>query len=287
MNIAIVGSSGYIARYLESSMLGRRAAERIYRIGRHEQDHMYLDLSQYIRFDYNQLQMLDFIIFAAAVSSPDQCKNEFQKSWNINVTGTEFFIYQALQRNCKVIFLSSDAVFGADIGEAFDEYSETKADSSYGIMKKRIEDTFCQNINFKTVRLSYVVSAEDRFAKYCRECMVRKREAEIFHPFYRNCITVGDVSEIIGWLIKNWKRFKPGCVNAAGTELVSRIRIADEINRLFNGRLNYKIVAPDLGFFSERHEIIQMKSRFIEKYGMVKTANFTEKFAAEWKGVCL
>lgn len=285
MNVAIVGSSGYIAQHLFGRVSDIIGMEHVYKIGRKPDDDMFLDLNFPERFQYGDLDEVDYIIFTAAVSSPDKCKNDFEESWKVNVSGTEFFIREALERGCNVIFFSSDTVFGQDIGKAFDEESETNAATTYGKMKKEVEDYFSGNSHFKAIRLSYVVSATDRFVKYCRGCIERNEEAEIFHPFYRNCITVSDVAGIVCWLIENWKNFQPSYVNAAGLELVSRVRIADEINRLSDYKLKYKIVYPDESFFEDRDKVIQMKSGFIEKYGIIRTGNFTEKFEEEMKGV--
>lgn len=285
MKIAIVGGSGYIARQIFDRISHIKGIEQIYKIGRAPDDDMFLDLNSPEQFAYNELEKMDYIIFTAAVSSPDKCKNNFDESWKVNVSGTEFFIEGALKRGCKVIFFSSDTVFGADIGTPFDEESETNATTTYGKMKKAVEDCFTGNSHFKAIRLSYVVSATDKFVKYCRGCIERNEEAEIFHPFYRNCITVSDVAGIVCWLIENWDSYQPDYINAAGIELVSRVRIADEINRLSGYKLKYKIVYPDENFFADRDKVIQMQSKYIKKYEMIETGNFTEKLAKEMKGV--
>lgn len=285
MKVAIVGSSGYIARQIFDRVSRIKNAEQIYKIGRGPDDDIFLDLNSPEQFSYNKLDEVDYIIFTAAVSSPDKCKNDFNESWKVNVTGTEYFIGGALKSSCRVIFFSSDTVFGADRGIPFNEKSETNATTTYGKMKKAVEDCFAGNSHFKAIRLSYVVSSTDKFVKYCRRCIERNEEAEIFHPFYRNCITVSDVAGIVCWLIENWDSYQPDYVNAAGIELVSRVRIADEINRLSGYKLKYKIVYPDENFFKDRDKVIQMQSSNIKKYGMIEIGNFTEKFEKEMKGV--
>lgn len=56
------------------------------------------------RFDYSTLDNIDYIIFTAAVSGPDQCAEEFDLCWKVNVDGTLFFITEAIKRKCKVLF---------------------------------------------------------------------------------------------------------------------------------------------------------------------------------------
>lgn len=275
MRIAIVGSSGYIAGFLENSF------ESILRIDKTHGADVYLNLAEAEMFDYSVLDDIDYVIFTAAISSPDICSNEFEKCWNINVTGTEYFIKSSISHGCKVLFFSSDAVFGDIPGEIYNELSETNAQTAYGRMKKAVEDYFKDESNFKAMRLSYVVSKNDRFVSYCLKCMCKGEIAEIFHPFYRNCIPVTDVVSTVEWLIKHWESFDSQVLNVAGNELVSRVRIVDEMNRLYDNRLKYIITTPSEEFYINRPKITQMESLYLNKYGIILDDSFTKKFKKE------
>ena len=275
MKIAIVGSSGYIAEYL------LKRFENVLKIDQVPDADIHLNLSETEKFDYSALDGVDYIIFTAAISGPDMCANEFEKCWNINVTGTERFIKSAIAYGCRILFFSSDAVFGDIPGEIYTELSETKAQTPYGRMKKAVEDCFKEEPNFKAIRLSYVVSKNDRFVSYCLECMNTGKTADIFHPFYRNCITVSDVVDTVDWLINHWKDYGPEVLNVAGHELVSRIRIADALNRLYDNRLKYIITSPGEDFYKNRPKITQMTSLYLKKYGIMGDESFTEKIRKE------
>ena len=281
VNVALVGSSGYIASFLKKRFATETFISNVFSIGRSDSPDFILDLENPENFDYKQLKKIDFIIFTAAISGPDLCAKEFDKCWKINVTGTSFFIKQALKIGCKVLFFSSDAVFGNDNKTFFDEHSLTNPSTPYGKMKKAIEDEFKNNSCFKSIRLSYVVSTKDRFTSYCLTCIKENRNAEVFHPFYRNCITINDVLDSVCWLLKNWDSFNSFVLNLAGLELVSRVRIADEINRYFDGKLNYIIKFPSSSFFENRPKITQMKSLYLYKNNIISTTNFTDKIRKE------
>ncbi len=244
-----------------------------------------LDLSEPARFDYSSLDNIDYIIFTAAISGPDQCAEEFDLCWQVNVDGTLFFITEAIKRKCKVLFFSSDAVFGNVPGKIYTEKSETVPLTSYGRMKQAVEDKFNTNKYFKAIRLSYVVSAEDRFISYCLSCIKSGKTAEIYHPFYRNCISVHDVVNVVTWFIQNWDNYKFPVINVAGKELVSRVRIADEINRFYNGKLKYNILYPGKKFYVNRPEITQMKSLYMQKYQIIEDNTFTEKIKKELEDI--
>lgn len=281
MEVAIVGSSGYISKHIIQNFSRLGEGNSLIKIGRDKSADSFLDLNKAEAFDYSVLNSIDYVIFTAAVSGPDQCADEFDVCWRVNVTGTCFFIREALKRNCKVLFFSSDAVFGNNPQKIFDELSETNASNPYGKMKKAVEDEFSQNPAFKAIRLSYVVSANDRFTSYCINCIKQCKQADIYHPFYRSSITLSDVIRVVFYLLSNWIEFEPTFLNVVGDELISRVRIADEINRYFNGKLDYRISVPDEDFFRNRPQITQVRSLYLKKYGILDNIPFTQKFFKE------
>lgn len=278
-----MGSSGYISSYLLKEFSQEKNIETILKIDQHSSADKYLDLSKAKEFDYSSLSGVDYVIFTAAVSGPDKCAADFDFCWKINVEGTQYFIERTLESQCRVLFFSSDAVFGDVPGQIYSEDSETKANTSYGKMKKYIEDKFKSEFNFKAIRLSYVVSTHDRFVSYCMKCMKDNVVADVFHPFYRNCIVISDVVNTVIWFLNNWNDYEPFVLNVAGTELVSRLRIADELNRYFGEKLKYQVLSPAKEFFNNRSKITQMKSLYIQSYHILEELSFTEKIQKELK----
>lgn len=276
MKVAIVGFSGYISEYL-LQRFGRETYIDTVKIGHGETADFFLELQTADRFDYSVLEGIDYVIFTAAISGPDKCASEYDLCWRVNVTGTMHFIQEAIKRKCRVIFFSSDAVYGSYSTEIYTENSLTKARTPYGKMKKEVEDRFAGDSYFKSMRLSYVFSAKDRFISYCLSCIESGMTAEIFHPFYRNVICVDDVVNVVVWLVKNWDFFPPAVLNLAGKELISRVRMADEVDQILGGKLNYKIVKPDKSFYDNRPQITQMKSLFLYSDGILEESTFTEK----------
>jgi len=152
-------------------------------------------------------------------------------------------------------------------------------------MKKLVEDNFSNEQNFKVIRLSYVVSKNDRFISYCIKCIDDKIEAEIFHPFYSNCVSLNNVCFAVIWIVNNWSNFTPWVLNVVGSELVSRVRIADELNRIFNDKLDYKIITPDDSFFKNRYKITEVKSVYNLDYKIYNLESFSESLCNELKGI--
>ena len=242
---------------------------------------VYLDLQDCQEFNFDLLDGISYLIFTAAISGPDMCAEEYDMCWNINVTGTKKIINEAIKRKIRVLFFSSDAVFGDIQGYIYNEQSETDAKTPYGRMKKAIEDEFKNSEYFKAIRLSYVVSNRDRFVSYCLSCIEKGEVADVFHPFYRNCIGVSDVVKVVDWMINNWEKFSSFVLNVAGTELVSRVRIADEINRIKDGKLKYTVSVPNGNFYKNRPKITQMESLYLYDMNILKRESFTTKIQRE------
>ena len=285
MRVALVGSSGYIAQYILKRFTEEPEIKFVLKIDRNEESDAYLDLSEAEKFNYAVLDDIDYVVFTSAISAPDQCAKEYEVCWTINVTGTSYFIREAINRNCRVLFFSSDAAFGDIPGMIYDEESPTKAYTPYGRMKKAVEDEFKGEPLFKAMRLSYVASAKDKYYTYLLNCIRKNEVADIFHPFYRNITVVSDVVDIVTYFALHWDEFESTFLNVAGKELVSRVRMADELNRFLGDRLKYTISMPGEEFFSNRPRITQMKSLYLQKYGIVEDSTFTEKIAKELKEI--
>ena len=282
MKIALVGSSGYIGSALAENLNTKE--HEVLCFGRSGDVDAYLDLRQAENFDYEKLEKVDFVVFTAAISGPDKCAVEFEACWNINVLGTRYFIEEALQRGCRVLFFSSDAVYASRPGEIYDEGSIMEPQTPYGKMKQAVEEHFHGRHGFKAIRLSYVTSAEDKFMSYINGCREKKIVAEIFHPFYRNVIMLNEVLTSVSWLLEYWEVFEPSVLCLAGDELISRLRIIDEINEKPGMYTEYRVVKPDSAFFKNRPPITQMRSKYLYSLGVLSRNTFTERFQQQIRG---
>ncbi len=278
MRLALVGSSGYISRFI-IERLGKD--NEIIKIDRQGDVDFSIDLEKADDFDYDILNDVGCVIFPAAISSPDMCEKEYEMCWNINVEGTSYFMEKALNKGCRVLFFSSDAVFGDHPDMVFDEESETRASTAYGKMKKAVEDRFKDDKNFKAIRLSYVVSVKDKFSSYVLNCAERKEVCEVYDPFCRNCITISDVLTCIEYLINNWDEYPHTFLNIAGRDLVSREDIVRELKNRLGLELEYKVIYPGDEFYSCRPKITRMQSRYLKENGILPDESFSEKMEKE------
>jgi len=204
----------------------------------------------------------DTVFLTAAISSPDICAREHDRAWAVNVTGTSEFIDKVISRGARFVFFSSDAVYG-ERGDAFDETAKSIPAGEYAEMKAEVEKRFLGNPLFKSIRLSYVFSREDKFTKYLSGCVERGEEVELFHPFYRAIVHRDDVVEGALALARRWEEFPQQVINFGGPEVLSRIDFAECLKRNALPSLRFRVTEPGDEFFKNRPRVIAMSSEIL------------------------
>lgn len=258
MNL-IIGKNGFIAKKLL-----KRGQYKVTTSNELSSDDVYLDLKNSESFDYSYINEQTNIIFLAAISSPDICNNNYDEAYKVNVTGTKSFIEEAIKKGAKVLFFSSDVVYGNTI-EKVDEDSKTNPFGNYARMKDEIEKAFENEKNFKVFRLSYVLSKEDKYLSYLKNCIDNNEIAEVFHPFSRKVVYIEDVLKAIENILMKWDDFENQKFNICGDEDVSRKDIADFYNKAIGNKLGYKILEPDEKFWEARPKDINITSIYLEE----------------------
>jgi dTDP-4-dehydrorhamnose reductase len=260
MHIHLIGSNGYIGRKL-ISFLDRSTPVSCYSRKPGLGD-LNIELTKPDIFDFARISAGDFVIFLAAISSPDICEKQIDYAYTVNVRGTREFIARILERKANLLFFSSDAVLGAT-KNICDENTSCCPLGNYAKMKKEIEEIFINFMNFKIFRLSYVFSKEDRFTNYLHQCYLNGQTAEVFDALRRNVIYLYDILDAIQRLGKKFSEFKNQIFHLAGPELLSRKDMAVYYKQIISPGLRYNIVEPPKDFFNVRPDIIETKSLYL------------------------
>lgn len=264
--VFITGADGYIGSRLVQQLTKKYKVEKILLDGKDKELSLNLERPEEFRFDV--IKKSDVIIHLAAISSPDKCAKEYEKSYRINVTGTKYFISECLRRGAGVLFFSSDVVYGPSNFEGkdyFNENSDCHPLGEYGDMKREVEKSFQGKDNFKIFRLSYVYSKNDKFTKYLNSCCEKGEVADVFHPFSRNVVYIGDILSAVDQLIEKWEDTKESIFNLVGPETISRKKMAELYQKDVDSRLQFKISEPEEIFFNNRPKAVRVKSLHLEK----------------------
>lgn len=256
----IIGANGYIGKSLLISARKVDNARGTSSAGSHTLIPLRLDAPD--EFDYRVIRDSDVVLVTAAISAPDICSREFERAWAVNVTGTSSFIGRAMSRGARIVFFSSDTVYGERADE-FDETAACNPAGDYAVMKHEVEKMFLGNPAFKTIRLSYVFSREDKFTRYLIGCAERGEDAEIFHPFYRAVVHRDDVVQGAIALAQRWGEFPQSVINFGGPGVIARTEFAQTLKDTVLPALRFRQIEPEPEFFANRPRVIQMKSSLL------------------------
>lgn len=276
----IIGATGFIGEHLlEAARLAGNASGTS---SRPASGLAHLALEDPYSFDYSGIKSGDIALVTAAISSPDICANEWDRAWRTNVEGTTAFISRLREQDARVIFFSSDTVYG-EREPAFDEDCPAEPCGEYAQMKHAVEERFADDEGFKAIRLSYVFARDDKFTSYLLHCAKTGVAAEIFHPFYRAPIYRDDVIAGTLALAAQWDEIPERVINFGGPQVLSRIELAREIQSRALPRLETKVTEPGADFFKNRPRHISMRSPILQRLLEGKTRTIGDAAEIELK----
>lgn len=253
----VIGASGYIGKSIFETI---KKAGNVYGTSVAGGNGLLpLNLDAPENFDYNLVAPGDVVFLGAAISAPDICARDHGRAWSVNVTGTSSVIERFVECGARVIFFSSDTVYGAR-EDGFDENALCNPAGEYAEMKREVEQRFAGNASFKAIRLSYVFSREDKFSRYLAGCAERNEEADLFHPFFRAIVHRDDVVDGALALAARWNEIPEQVINFGGPHVLSRIDFAECLCKAHLHNLRFKVTEPGADFFKNRPRVIAMTS---------------------------
>lgn len=260
--IFVLGANGYVG----SALVNKIKALNEYVVisaGREGCD-IYLDLLSSHQSLLDEVEPNDFVVFLAAASSPDICNNKMDLASSINVTATGNLIETLISKGVRVIFSSTDVVFG-NSEHKIDDGSELCPAGAYGKMKAEIEVMFKNEHLFKVVRFSYIIGPGDKYTSMLFNMAEKNQTIEVFDGFDRCVVALSDVIDGLFFLIKKWDNVPEGSINFAGPECISRWALTTAFAERFCPTLKCSLVEAPNGFWDSRPKRIDMKSSLFSK----------------------
>lgn len=166
----------------------------------------------------------DYVLFMRAVSSPIFVQQNMAISYNVNVHKTEIALERILRIGAKVIFFSSDVVYGNTTDAPLSEQAASNPHGEYARQKATIEKQFQMWPNFLTLRLSNIVGEDSRL----RNLLKSNKVTEIYHPVIRCPIRVEHLALVIESLLKSNEAWQAasGILNVGGQTPMSNLELA-------------------------------------------------------------
>ena len=172
------------------------------------------------------------ILYLRAVSSPYSVALDPIESELINVSRTSKYIRDCLELGYRVLFSSSDTVYGNHLETAARESDTVCPFGLYAEQKNKVESLFLANPNFLSVRFSIIVGENSKL----RKLLLSGKVIEISHPVFRNPVGINDVKSLIETitLMRNWESaLGTNLINCGGDRFISMWELANiEADRL-------------------------------------------------------
>ena len=255
MTVWIVGSEGFLGKHL-SSYFFQNSLEFKYSSRKLNRGDQFLDLMDSGSIESFPLYEHDVVIFLAGISSPEFCEANSELAKSINYDGSCRFIEAALKKGARVLFASTDAVYGNQIGR-LSEDAPCFPLGKYAEFKNALESKFSEAAEFKSLRFSYILAANDKFTSLLSEKSSPPQIVNVYSNFKRNAVNISDVLIGITSLALNWNGvMSNSIINFSGSRCLGRDQMALEICEKygFRAKLN-STIGPD-DFFEIRPKII-------------------------------
>jgi dTDP-4-dehydrorhamnose reductase len=256
-NIYVLGSTGFIGSQLMKYLKSKYKLST-YSVGRSNCD-IYVDLEKSTNDLVNSTTKGDVVVFLSAISSPDFCSKYQKLAYKVNVTATVELINNLTDKGVKVIFSSTDMVFGYSSVRVVDN-SPLDPFGDYGEMKAKVEHLVLNNNLVKIIRFSYVLGMGDKYSNLLSEMASTGKQLDVFDGFERNAVSIDDVLDGIYNLINRWNDIDEKSINFSGPELISRFKITQLYAESVHKHLRFKLVNAPVGFWDARPKTIEMDS---------------------------
>jgi dTDP-4-dehydrorhamnose reductase len=162
-----------------------------------------------------EIETGEIVIIFFAISSPRVCEINPGTSFAVNVIATNDVIKETLNRGGRVIFISSDVVYG-NTTKAVSESSPLNPTGKYGIQKSLVEETWSGNEGFIAIRTSLNLSNNNQIVQK----FLSGQQTTLLKNLSRNVLLTSDLSALIHQVIKMPTAQWPRALNAGGKELI-------------------------------------------------------------------
>tara|TARA_B110000037_G_C17052149_1_gene478223 strand:+ start:488 stop:1309 length:822 start_codon:yes stop_codon:yes gene_type:complete len=228
MKINILGSNGTIGLGL------RNVAKNEFNYFSRNSTDNFFSLEKNISFSkkIKNLGTNDVVLFLSALSKPNLIEDNLELSIEVNYINTIKSIDLLLKNKVKVLFASTDQVYGDEYSKKILETDEANPINLYSYTKRLIEERYKHHDNIKFLRFSQCINGYDSFSKYCKESIKFGKTIELFKTYKRNIFGIDLLYEFLVKLKLNEIHFNniPNFINFGGSYLVNRSEFQKFLN---------------------------------------------------------
>jgi dTDP-4-dehydrorhamnose reductase len=195
----------------------------------------------------------DLIIHCAAMTDVDKCETDREAASKVNVFGTENVVRAAEYLGCRLIHISTDAVFDGKKG-MYTESDRPNPANYYGKTKldaEKIVSKLKDSVIVRTNIYGWNLLPKQSLAEWMIEKLRKKEALPAIKDIYTTPMLVNNLGRALEEIYEKDKR---GIYNVAGSERASKLEFANAIAKVFslNGKLIKPISSKELKFKAPR-----------------------------------
>ena len=200
------------------------------------------------------------IIFLRSMSSPSYVETHPTESQLLNVEQTSEYLGRCLKSGLRIIFTSSDVVYGHTGNFIVNELTPPNPHGLYASQKASIEKHFLNSENFISLRLSLITGTGSKL----REILSKESSPLISDSFIRSPVNAKHVVDLIQ-IISGEQDWSPDhkVINVGGREHISIFDLARIESKVYNLNTPIKTPPTDLDLKS-RPQTVRMYSEIAE-----------------------
>ena len=175
----------------------------------------------------------DYLIHCAALVNLDRCEEVPDEAWELNYQLTKFLADLCGEIHCKMIFISSDAVFAGNVAGLNSETTPVAPISVYGKTKAAAEQEVLKNPRGLVVRTNiygYNFRDKSSFGEWIKNTLESQLELNMFTDLWFSPILVNELTEILAMCME---QDVSGLYHICSTGSISKYDMAVEIQKVF------------------------------------------------------
>ncbi len=177
----------------------------------------------------------DVCVHVIGLADPDYCEAHKEEAWNVNFLGTKYIVEECLNRNVRLVYISTDYIFD---GKKVDGYSEEDTPNPlqfYGKTKLEAERLIVELPTSLAVRIPVIYGFNNEGDKetFVKKILrsLRAGDRVAVDDRQRRCPTlIDDIAEIIHLLIG---MKQTGIYHVASSEVLTKYDWALKISDVF------------------------------------------------------
>lgn len=208
----------------------------------------------------------DYLIHTAALINVDLCEEEVELAHRLNCELTVFLAKVCEDISCKMVYISTDAVFDGESKRLYTEQDVTGPVNQYGKTKLLGEEEVLQR-NHLVVRTNiYGFNVQDKnsFGEWIYKALQRGESLNMFTDIDFSPILVNELAEVI---VKLFGEDFHGLYHVCASGAISKYEFGKYLQSVFSlpdGKI-HKAVSDDFPFKAKRSKHMGMSNKKVKE----------------------